>query len=284
MNSGRMAVLALLASMAASQAAAETPLERGTYLMHSVAACGNCHTPLGPDGPVEGMELAGRLVDDGEAFTAYGGNLTPDMETGIGSWSDEEIIRAIREGVRPDGSIIGPPMPIELYRGMSDTDVEAIVAYLRQIPAVNNEVPESEYRIPLPESYGPPVGSVADVPRGVNADYGAYLAGPVAHCIECHTPQVGPMFDYENQLGAGGFEFPGPWGVSVSANITPHPTDGIADFSDAEIIAMMRTGVRPDGTQMLPPMPYGYYANMTDDDAQAIVAYLRSLPPKPFPQ
>ena len=127
-------------------AMAETPLERGTYLMRSIVACGNCHTPQGPDGPIPGMELAGGLevVEEG-IFTARMPNITPDLETGIGGWSDAEIIAAIREGRRPDGSIIGPPMPIGLYRGMADRDVEAIVAYLRVVPPVNHVVHASEY-------------------------------------------------------------------------------------------------------------------------------------------
>jgi hypothetical protein len=89
-----------------------------------------------------------------------------DEETGIGAWSDEEIILAIREGVRPDGTIIGPPMPIPSYRHMSDYDVRAIVAYLRAAPPVRNVVPSSEYGIPLPESWGPPVGEVPDPSPG----------------------------------------------------------------------------------------------------------------------
>ncbi|MBZ8134031.1 cytochrome c [Afifella sp. IM 167] len=271
---------AMLAAVHPAQA--ETLLERGTYLMNSIAACGNCHTPVGPEGPVAGMELAGQLIQENEAFTAYAGNITPDVETGIGAWSDEELIHAIREGVRPDGTIIGPPMPIELYRGMSDTDVKAIVAYLRAVPPVKNRVPKSTYNIPLPASYGPPVGHVGDVPHEDILAYGGYLAGPVGHCVECHTPMVGPRRDFENQLGAGGFAFPGPWGISTSANITPHE-NGIAHLSDAQVARILKEGVRPDGSKMLPPMPYAFYAHLKDEDLQAIIAYLRSLPPKPFP-
>lgn len=270
-----------LAAFAAGPAAAETPLERGDYLMNGPVACGNCHTTINPDGsPVPGMELAGRLLEDIPEFTAYAPNITQDKETGIGAWTDEQIITAIREGKRPDGTIIGPPMPIGLYRSMSDTDVEAIVAYLRQVPAVKNEVPNSTYRIPLPPDYGPPVGEVADVEPGVTVEYGEYLAGPIAHCVECHTPMGPAGPDFANRLAAGGFEFRGPWGVSVSANLTPHE-DGIRDYTDEEIVAMVTTGTRPDGSRMFPPMGYAYYANIKPDDMKAIVAYLRSLPPLP---
>ncbi len=272
-----------LAGALATTAAAETLLERGDYLMNSIAACGNCHTPLGPEGPVEGMEFAGRFVIEMEAFTAYAPNITPDEETGIGTWSDDEIIDALRNGRRPDGSIIGPPMPLLLYRGISDRDIAAIVAYLRAVPAVRNQVPKTIYRVPLPPNYGPTVDHVAEVPADTGIGYGAYLAGPLGHCMECHTPIIRgkPLFD--SHLGAGGNSFNGPWGGSVSANITPHPVDGIGGRSDQEIKDAISLGRRPDGGHMLPPMGYGYYKNLSAADLDAIVAYLRSLEPQPTP-
>jgi len=98
--------------------------------------------------------------------------------------------------------------------------------------------------------------------------------------MECHTPMgpQGPMLDTD--LGRGGFEFHGPWGTSIAQNLTNH-SDGLAGYSDDEIKAMIVKGIRPDGTGMLPPMPYGYLAQMTADDLDAIVLYLRSLPGLP---
>lgn len=255
-------------------ASAKTELERGAYLVRVVAACGNCHTPKGPDGrDLPGMELAGMSpFDSREQWDTHSPNVTPDPETGIGTWTDEEIMRAIRDGVRPDGSIIGPPMPFVLYRELSDSDTRAIVAYLRQLPAVRNEVPASVYRVPLPPAYGPPVASVPDVDPDDILARGAYLAGPVAHCIECHSPMGEHGPDIEHRLNEGGFTFTGPWGVSVSANITP---GALERWSDEEIAAMITTGVRPDGSRMAPPMPYGYYAGMSNDDLDAIIAWLR---------
>ena len=274
----RMMTVALIALGAATAAQAETPVERGEYLVRGIAGCGNCHTPMGPDGFVMEQELGGRLVEDVEPFTAYAPNITPGGR--VAEWSDAELARAIREGIRPDGSIIGPPMPFTMYRGLGDDDLNAMVAFLRTLPAVDNEVPASTYRIPLPPAYGPPVESVTAPERGVTVAYGAYLAGPVAHCMECHTPMgpQGPLLD--TALGQGGFEFHGPWGTSVAANITAHE-DGIAGYSDDEVKKMIVEGVRPDGTQMFPPMPYGFLARMTADDLDAIVLYLRSLPPLP---
>jgi hypothetical protein len=123
---------------------------------------------------------------------------------------------------------------------------------------------------------------VASIPQGVTVEYGEYLAGPVAHCVECHTTfgEKGPMF--ETHLGAGGFEFHGPWGVSVAPNITPHE-DGIPGYSDAELAQMITEGKRPDGKPMLPPMGYAYYKAMTPDDLAAILLYLRQIPPLPSP-
>lgn len=267
----------LVSLAAGAPARAETLLERGTYLMRGIVACGNCHTPKGPQGELPGMELAGSFLMEIPEFTAYAPNITPDVETGIGGWSDAQIVAAIREGKRPDGSLIGPPMPIALYRGLSDRDVQAIVAYIRNAKPVKNAVPKSVYNIPLPPAYGPPVTSVAEVPRGDRLAYGAYLAGPLGHCIECHSP-MGPQGpDWQNRLGAGGFEFPGPWGISVSPNITPV---GLAEWSDDHIKQAVTRGKRPDGSPMLPPMPYGYYRNVAAEDLDALVAYLRTLPPK----
>ena len=269
-------VTAAVIAFCAVPALAEPSLERGTYLVEGPSACGNCHTPQGPEGPLPGMALAGMMVDKNEAFTAVASNITPASR--VGGWSDAELARAIREGIRPDGTVIGPPMPIGLYRGLSDDDLMSIVMYLRQVPAVENDPGISTYNIPLPPAYGPPIDTVAAIPQGVTLEYGAYLAGPVAHCVECHTTfgQQGPMFD--THLGAGGLAFHGPWGTSIASNITP---TGIADETDAELGTMIRAGLRPGDAPMMPPMPYPYFANMSDDDLAAVLLYLRSLPPLP---
>jgi mono/diheme cytochrome c family protein len=272
------AMLAIVTAALTAPAHAETLLQRGTYLMRSIVACGNCHTPKGPKGDIPGMELAGMAPMAKEpGFTANAPNITPDRETGIGTWTDAQIITAIREGRRPNGKIIGPPMPIALYRGLSDRDAKAIVAYLRTVKPIKNAIPDFVYDIHLPPAYGPPVESVADVPESDKLAYGAYLAGPAGHCIECHSPMGERGPDIQNNLGAGGFEFHGPWGVSVSANITP---TGLQDRTDAQIKTMITKGLRPDGSPLMPPMAYAYYANIKDRDLDAIIAYLRALPAK----
>jgi mono/diheme cytochrome c family protein len=272
---------ALAAAMVALTlpAHAETPYERGAYLMGSIVACGNCHTPQGPSAPAPGRELAGGTKFDEPPFTAFAPNITQDRETGIGGWSDVAIITAIREGRRPDGTIIGPPMPIELYRGISDSDVQAIVAYLRKVKPVHNVVSKSVYRIPLPASYGPPVGQVPDVPRADKVAYGAYAAGPLGHCIECHSPLVQGQRDF-SRVGAGGPAIPGPWGEAVPPNITPHK-DGIGDWTDAQIKRAITKGIGLHERQLSPPMAYRYYQRIRAADLDALVAYLRSLKPLP---
>jgi mono/diheme cytochrome c family protein len=275
------ALCALAALLIPAAAAAETLLERGAYLMRSIVACGNCHTPGSLEGrPDTKREMAGGVRFDEPPFTAYAPNLTPDPETGLGKWTDVQIVAAIREGRRPDGSIIGPPMPIELYRGISDRDAHAIVAYLRNLKPIRNRAPKSVYRIPLPPAYGPPVGSVPEAPRGDRLRYGAYLAGPLGHCTECHTPMTAPgRRDFANQLGAGGFPLIGAWGTSFSANITPDKETGIGEWTDAELKRAITQGLRRDGDKMYPPMAYHFYKNIAAEDLDAIVGYLRSLKP-----
>lgn len=275
----RFGIAAMAVAAVASAAQAQTPVERGRYLFESIAACGNCHTPkTGQGQPDLSRDLAGGMKFDEPFGVAYAPNITPDPETGIGKWTDAQLITAIREGKRPDGSIIGPPMPIPLYRGISDDDAKAIVAYMRTVKPVVNKVPRSEYKVPLPPAYGPPVGTVAAVPATDKVRYGAYLAGPVGHCLECHSPP-GPNGapDFVNRPGAGGMEFKGPWGVSLAANITPN---GLRDWSDADIKKAITEGVRPDGRRLKPPMAFGYYKKIAAADLDAIVAFLRSMPPR----
>jgi mono/diheme cytochrome c family protein len=276
-----LAVAAALLVLASGAALAQDdPVARGRYLVESIAGCGNCHTPKGPQGDLPGRNLAGGTVFEEPVFRAIASNITPDPETGIGRWTDAQVARAIREGIRPDGRVIGPPMPIELYRGISDADLAAMVAYLRSVPAVRNAVQASEYRIPLPPNYGPPVVTQAG-PADDPVARGAYLAGPVGHCIDCHTPMMPDGRRDWSRTGAGGQAFPGPWGVSVARNITPHRERGIGAWTDAQIIRAVTEGVAADGRRMFPPMGYGYYARMTPGDLADLVAYLRSLPPRP---
>jgi mono/diheme cytochrome c family protein len=272
-------VTACLILGTALPAAAQSAVERGRYLVEVLGACGNCHTPKGPQGDVPGKHLAGGFQLDDDLGRWITPNITPDPETGIGRWTDADIIRAIREGKRPDGRTLGPPMPFDLYRRLSDNDVTAMVAYLRTVSPVRQVVPRSQYKVPIPDSYGPPVGAVPDPPRQGLVKYGEYLAGPVAHCVECHTPFLPEGRPDWTRTGAGGLPFHGPWGLSYAANLTPDPETGLGGWKDGEIIASIY-GARRGGGRVFPPMPTQHYAQgIAEGDLRAIVAYLRSLPP-----
>lgn len=280
---GALAAVALLvAAMPARAAGDAATVARGRYLVEAVAVCGNCHTPRGPNGPLPGKMLAGGNLFDEPPFTAYGRNITPDPETGVGRWSDAQLIRAIREGIRPDGSLIGPPMPFALYRDIADADIVAIVAYLRTVPAVKNAVPAAVYRIPLPPAYGPPITAEVTAPPRTNVvAYGGYLAGPVAHCVECHTPLLANGTRDMTKVGAGGQPFNGPWGISVAANITSSKEDGLGGWTDAQIERAIRKGISHDDRRLFPPMAFAAYDRMAPDDMKAIIAWLRQVPAQP---
>jgi mono/diheme cytochrome c family protein len=267
-------------SLLATSVQAAGSLERGKYLMESVVACGNCHLQRGPQGqPLFDKGLSGGMVFDEAAFRAVAANITPDPDTGIGKWSDAQLAKAIREGVRPDGTVIGPPMPIEFYRNMSDDDVASIVAYLRAQPPVPNAVAKSKYNIPLPRNYGPPVKGVKAPSASDKLRYGKYLAD-IGHCMECHTPRDAQGRLAMAKVGAGGQVFPGPWGQSVSRNLTPHET-GLKGWTDEQIAHSVRTGMNREGQPYKPPMAYGFYKNISDADMSALIGYLRSLKPQP---
>lgn len=255
-------------------------VERGRYLANGPVACANCHTPRGPDmALLPKMSYAGgfKIVDP--AFEVYTANITPDKDTGIGSWTDAQIITAIREGKTRDGKIIFPPMPVPTYNAMSDADVKALVAYLRTVKPIHNEVPQSKYKVPqqaMPPAKGLPAPSPKD-----KVAYGGYIVNALAHCFECHSgPDANGVPDLKNKLGSGGFLITlAPGATVMTANITPDPETGIGKWTDAEIKKAMTHGVRPDGRRLAPPMPFEFFKNMTGSDLDAVVAYLRTIPP-----
>jgi mono/diheme cytochrome c family protein len=269
---------------ASQQSPEDTPvMERGRYLVEIAAACGVCHTTRGADGqPLLGMELAGGRIIVDRGFRAVVPNITPDPETGIGHWSDADIAVAIRDGRRPDGTLIGPPMPLGVYRGLSDHDLVAVVAYLRAVPPVHHAVTErSTYPFQL-TPFGPLVVGVPDPPEDDPVARGAYLAGPLAHCMDCHTPALpGERRDW-SRIGAGGVPFEGPWGAAVSRNITSSKEYGIKDWTDQQIIRVLTEGISADGRRLAPPMSgrAAIWARLTERDKHDLVAYLRSLPPQ----
>ena len=138
-------------------------------------------------------------------------------------------------------------------------------------------MPAPVYKIALPQTLVPNAQSPAnEADLKDKVKRGFYLA-TIAHCMECHSP-LGPKGRDFTRMGAGGFELKGPWGVSVSRNITSSKTKGLGAWTDAEIKRAITQGISHDGGKLKPPMGFGFYANMTADDLDAIVAYLRTVP------
>jgi mono/diheme cytochrome c family protein len=284
---GAAAASLLLSGLTAqAQGPADPPadlLARGRCLGEVVAACGACHDSFGPGmQPRPGMTLAGGRVFEERGFRAVASNITQDKETGIGGWTDAEIAAAIRDGRRPDGSLIGPPMPVESYRGIADRDLAALVAWLRTIPPVRHAVAErSRYPFAL-VPHGPPVASVPDPPAGDPVARGRYIGVTLAHCMDCHSAQLSEGRADPNRRGAAGLVLEGPWGAVQARNISSHPEHGIGRWTDAQILVAVTRGVSADGRRLAPPMAgrAPVWARMTPEDQRDLVAYLRSLPPQ----
>lgn len=259
-------------------------IERGKYLANHLCACVDCHTDHDTsraDAPWKddalfagGLHLGHEVGLPGEMYTP---NLTPDPETGLGSWTDGEIVRAIREGVSRDGHALFPQMPYTIYRAMSDDDVTAIVAYLRSLPPKKNPIPKTTIDFPV-SIFIKLVPQPITAPVAPPSDPGAYALA-MAACAECHSPQeqgkVPAGMEY-----AGGFEFRGPWGSVWSSNISSDPTTGIGRATDAQIELAIRAGLKIDGQKMIGPMPSRAYAGLTPSDLTGLVAALRKVPPK----
>lgn len=142
--------------------------------MKGIVAFGNCHLARGRQGgPLFERGLSGGWVFEEAPCRAVAGNPTPDAATGIGRWTDSQLVKAVREGVRPDGSIISPPMPVAFCRRLWDEDTMALIADMRAQPPVANAVGSSVYRMPLPPSYGPPLGTVSTPLAGASPGPGA---------------------------------------------------------------------------------------------------------------
>ena len=201
----KSAGLVLLCLLVASRVHGETLLERGSYLVNAVMACDNCHTPRGPDGfAMDRRFSGGSQIWDEPGYSVRGANITQDRATGIGSWSDEEIKRALTEGIRPDGELLAPIMPSSFYRILTSRDLNAVVAYLRTIKPVQNavEAPVYKTKMHIPAVPGAEQ-SLPDSAMQNSVQRGRYIA-TVAHCMECHARRPDGQHDYRDWLGRGG--------------------------------------------------------------------------------
>lgn len=256
-------------------------IERGRYLANAVNACLHCHTAhddtkrshprIGPEG------AGGACYTPEMDFPGYVciPNITPDKETGIGAWTDDEILRAIREGVSRDGRTLFPMMPYGVYKDLSDEDAYSIVAYLRTLEPVNRPEPHAT-KINFPVDFFiefEPASLEAPVPspdRNDQAAWGRYMA-TVAGCRDCHLD------------GKGGSEYPTSAGVVRTSNITTHETGVLPPTADAfvRLFKSYEGGTLPDGVveSDYTPMPWETYTQMTEEDLRAIHGYFLSVEP-----
>lgn len=259
-------------------------LERGRYLATSLTGCLDCHSPR--DWDRHGAPVVPGTEGSGAEFPikslpgrVVAPNITPDPETGAGTWTDDQLARAIREGISHDGETIFPIMPYAEFRSMSDEDLASIVVYIRSLQPINHAVPASDIAFPVkylirsaPEPVTAPVASPDPSNRVAWGKYLATLGG----CTGCHTPQVHgqPIAGAEF---SGGPVFEGAWGSVAAANITPDAS-GIGYYDEVLFIQTIRTGY-VKARKLSSIMPFGVYKNLTDDDLKALYAYVRTLKP-----
>ncbi len=270
-------------------------IARGKFIFQTLADCDGCHSerdftrvggPVVPSGRGKGNVLSALATN--LPGTVVAPNITPDIETGIGAWTDGEKIRAIREGVDRTGRALFPMMPYTGFRKMSDEDVQALVAYLDTLPAIRNPLPATRLNFPLGlmiKSVPQPVAGVPQPERGNPVRYGEYLT-TIAGCLECHTPADKGQ-PVPGKFLAGGQAFVTRVGTAVSANLTPDDETGTGqwsreffqqkfyDYREYALTAPPRlTG--PDGFTM---MPWLSFARLPAEDLDAIYAYLRTVKP-----
>src|SRR5437762_10081395 len=193
--------LCIAALLAATNVFAQSPLERGKYLVEGILTCGNCHTPRGPGGVLDTAKrhAGGPQVWDTAEYTVRPPNITPDKDTGIGSWSAEQVKAAIRDGRRPNGQQISPQMPYGFYKIFTPSDLDAVVAYVRAQPPASNKVAAPVYKVKQMHVEIPP-GGEKPMPESAMKDpvkRGFYLV-TIGHCMECHTAKVNGRRDFEN--------------------------------------------------------------------------------------
>lgn len=270
-------------------------VERGKYLVTNVTPCLDCHSKRdfskfsGPITPgTEGM--GGEEFDQkniGVPGTIYAKNITPDIETGIGTWTDDEIMRAMTQGINKKGDTLFPLMPYVNFSHMAKEDLLSIIAYIRTLKPIKNQVPARQLMIPISMAYpGRAIAANTDnnkrPPETDLVNYGAYLINACA-CSDCHTPMVKGQPDF-SKLFAGGYHFDiGIFNVN-SANITPDSATGIGAWNEDRFLTKF-TQYRDEKNYNFDPgkqntyMPLTSYAGMTDGDLKAIYAFLRTVKP-----
>ena len=276
-----------------SAPASPEAIARGRYLFTVGADCDGCHSqrdwekfagPIVASGRGKGFEFPAELGLPGRVIAA---NITPDVETGIGAWTDGEIVRAIREGVSRDGRALFPMMPYQAFAKMSDSDVLAVVAYMKTIPPVRNALPRTELNFPvnfLIVSAPAPARKVPEPDVYNKVEWGRHLV-TLAGCDGCHTRR-------EKGEAVPGMEFAGgePFTLmgykAVSANITPDQDTGIGKMSEDEFVERfhqyrkyLQEGPPPMKAENFTIMPWLQMAQMPREELSAMYAFLRTVKP-----
>ena len=281
-----------------SVAATPTRLARGTYLAQHVLLCSECHSDRdwtvysAPSVPPTG---AGRTdcLGAGQSMAGLAAefpgkicfpNITANRESGVGAWTDGELLRAVREGVDREGHALFPIMPYFIFRNLSEEDARSLVVWIRSLPAVARVHPAKQVNFPVnlfirlvPK---PMTATVAEPDPSDSLAYGKYLV-TIGRCAFCHSPRKGQSTEpIPGRLFAGGNEFRGPFGIRRSSNLTPDPS-GLGSTTREAFIALFRRHAVPE--RVLPEkntiMAWSAYAGMTDADLGAIYDYLRTVPP-----
>jgi len=260
-------------------------LDRGRYLVENVADCFACHSEV--DWKGSGLVRRGTKGGGGQVpaddipFKVYAPNISPDPETGAGTWTDEQFERALRQGIGNDGRALFPFMPYFFFREMSDEDLASVIVYVRSIPPVRNKVPRTEWPEELKQIYKP-LPSLTTSVRGPDVnnpvERGKYLSNAFAHCSACHTPVDEKLAPLPGMDFGGGTPLWGPWGRVASANLTPDPS-GIPHYDEAMFIKTIRTGKVNGVRDLNHIMPWKHFRHMTDQDLKDIFTYLRTLKP-----
>ena len=253
-------------------------LKRGEYLTTGLLQCFTCHSPRSWEDPgappiAEKIGSGGTVLIDDSVRRVIAPNITPDKQTGAGTWTDDMLSRAIREGVGHDGRALYWQMPSSTYRNLSDEDLASVIVYLRSIPPVYNVVPPTtipaEERSEIAKSLMPLTEPVEMPDLSESMDRGRYLT-KLGECLGCHTSHAA----YNPGLFAGGNHIDRFGQKVFSANITVDPSG--MPYGPEGFLFVIRTG---KGGLLNPVMPWISFKNMTDEDLQAIYAYMHTFPP-----
>jgi mono/diheme cytochrome c family protein len=255
-------------------------VDRGRYLVEAVTICFECHSERDfskPGWPIPpGRAGGGRILwGEGTGEQVVAPNISPDLATGIGKWTNEEIARAIRKGVGRDGHILNPEMPSRYFRRLNDDDLQSIILYLRSIPPVRNRLPKMTPYVPGTKRPTVAMESVHLTHVSPQVTRGEYLVR-LGGCETCHTPTDSDGYIKGLEF-AGGTMFTQGDQSAASSNLTPDGT-GIERYNEEQFLELMRTG-RVGQRRLYSGMPWFFYRNMSTGDLKAIFAYLHALPP-----